>query len=264
MAQRIVEAAALTKHDLAIEIGPGTGALTWNLARSAGRVIALEVDQGLVAHLAREARGHPTVEIRHADARTYEYGQLADAVPSPSGRTLVVANLPYATAIAILRHLVESRQLFHSLVLMLQREVAERLVSPPGRKSYGLLSLMVQLHAEVMLLFTVPPEAFAPPPKVESAVVRIVFLPAPRVPVEDEARLFRIIRAAFAQRRKTLSNALRSGGWSAEAIGRALAEAGVDPGRRGESLGLHDFARLAHFLRRDAPGVRATMNQRAP
>jgi len=249
VARAIVEAAGLGPRDLAVEIGPGHGVLTFRLAAVAGRVLALEVDPVLVRSLASRAAVTPNLDLRQTDALAFEFQTLRS--PDPEGHVVVVANLPYAISKPLLLRLFEARGAIHRMVLMLQREVAERLSAAPGGKAYGLLSVVAQLWADLTLCSTVPPSAFSPPPKVESAVIRIVFRTAPKVPLPDEQAFLRIVKAAFGQRRKNLGNALRGGlGLPLESVRALLENAGIDPSRRGESLSLKEFSHLTQiFLR---------------
>lgn len=246
VAQAIVELARPAADDLVVEIGPGTGALTALLADRAGRLLALEVDEALVERLRSRFADNERVEIRHADARGFDYAKLPDLVPSPEGRVVVVGNLPYSVSKPILFRLIEARTALSSLTLMLQKEVAERVVAEPGSKRYGSLSVLTQIYTVPRLAFTVPPGAFAPPPEVESAVVHFMVLPEPRVPLADEAAFHRVVKAGFGQRRKTLANAL-SGGLDlpAETARGWLTASGIDPARRAETLTLEEFARLS-------------------
>jgi 16S rRNA (adenine1518-N6/adenine1519-N6)-dimethyltransferase len=243
LARRIVDLVAPTAADLAVEIGPGLGALTGELAARAGRLIALEVD----TELAQRLRGaHPTIEIVDADARRWDYGAL---VRPPGGRVLVVGNLPYSVAKPIVQALVEARTAIDEMALMLQKEVADRLAAPPGGKTYGSLSVLTQLYADVRTSIRVPPGAFKPPPKVDSAVVHLRVLPAPRVPLADERRFHAIVRAAFAQRRKMLANGLSGTlGLPVERVRAAAEAAGIDPTRRAETLSIEEFAALTARL----------------
>jgi 16S rRNA (adenine1518-N6/adenine1519-N6)-dimethyltransferase len=243
IARAIVDLVAPTTGDLVVEIGPGQGALTGELARRAGQVVALEVDRTLIERL----RGaFPAIDVRDADAREWDWGSLARPA---GGRTLVVGNLPYSVGTAILTALARAPRAIDAMALMLQREVAERVAAAPGGKTYGSLSIYVQLNWRVELAMRVPPGAFRPPPKVESAVLRLAPLPAPRAQLADERRFEAVVRAAFAQRRKTLANALASGLGVAVATARqAAAAAGVDPGRRAETLNIQEFAEVARRL----------------
>jgi 16S rRNA (adenine1518-N6/adenine1519-N6)-dimethyltransferase len=243
IARAIVDLVAPTAADLAVEIGPGRGALTGELARRAGRVLALEVDRALVE---RVRAAFPAVEVLAADARAWDWTSLARPV---GGRALVVGNLPYSVGTTILTALTRAPRAIDAMALMLQREVAERVAAAPGSKVYGSLSVYVQLHWRVELALRVPPGAFRPPPKVESAVLRLEPLPSPRVELPDEQRFEAVVRAAFARRRKTLANALAAGlGLSVGATREAATSAGVDPGRRAETLSIQEFAEVARRL----------------
>lgn len=238
-----MELVAPTPGDLVVEIGPGQGALTEELVHRAGRVIALEVDRALAAGLRTRL---PAAEVLEADARTWDYGMLERP---PGGRVLVVGNLPYSVSKPILMALVAARTAIDEMALMLQREVAERVAAPPGGKVYGSLSVLTQVSCDVRVALRVPPGAFRPPPQVESAVLHLRVLSVPSVPMVDEPRFQTVVRAAFAQRRKTLANALAAGlGRSAARVRTAIAEAGIDPGRRAETLTIEEFAALADRL----------------
>ena len=226
-----------------MEIGPGEGALTDELARRSGRLIALEVDRALLERLRRRL---PGIEALEADARTWDYGTL---VRPPGGRVLVVGNLPYSVSKPIVAALLDARAVIDAMALMLQREVAERLAAPPGGKVYGALSVLTQAVCDVELALRVPPGAFRPPPQVESAVVRLTPRAMPRVPPALEARFRDVVKAAFSSRRKTLANAL--GGGLGIPLGHArevATTAGVDPGRRAETLTIEEFVELTARL----------------
>ena len=243
IARAIVDLVAPTERDLVVEIGPGDGALTSLLVGRAGRVIALEIDRPLAAALRARL---PAVEILDADARSWDYAALA--APA-GGRVLVLGNLPYSVGKPILMALIEARAAIHEMALMLQREVAERVAAPPGGKTYGSLSIFSQLHCDVRVAFRVPPGAFRPPPKVDSAVLHLRVLREPRVALADPRRFEHVVRAAFAQRRKMLANALGAGlGLPLDVVRRAAAAGGVDPTRRAETLTLSEFAALTTAL----------------
>lgn len=258
--RQIVDAARLTADDTVIEIGPGLGVMTWALAEAAGAVIAVELDAGLVRWLQRLLQGRDNVRLVHADALQVDLKQLlSEHPPGPEGAYKVIANLPYYITTPVLMRLLEEALPLDSIVVMVQREVAERLSAKPGSKDYGALSVAVQLRADVELVTIVSPHVFFPKPTVESAVVRLSLRPLPEN-VVDEALLFAVVRAAFGQRRKTLRNTLRSaaksttglgaGLWSADAVSAALEAANVDGGRRGETLSLSEFVRVANELAR--------------
>jgi len=243
IARAIVALLAPTASDLVVEIGPGEGALTDELARRSGRLIALEVDTALLERLRRRL---PNVEALQADARTWDYGLL---VRPPGGRVLVVGNLPYSVGKPIVAALLQARVAIDAMALMLQREVAERLAAPPGSKVYGALSVLTQAVCDVELALRVPPGAFRPPPQVESAVVRLTPRATPRVPPALQARFEKVVKAAFSSRRKTLANALAGAlGVSLGTARQAATTCGVDPGRRAETLTIEEFVELTARL----------------
>jgi 16S rRNA (adenine1518-N6/adenine1519-N6)-dimethyltransferase len=251
MVERIVSLVRPTAADLVVEIGSGEGALTGRLAAGAGRFVALEVDAALAARLAARIAPSPTVEIRHADALAFDWAGLPALRPEGAGRILVVGNLPYSVGKPILMALAEAAPALAvaaptEMALMLQKEVAERVAAPPGDRTYGSLSVLTQCAAEVRLAFTVPPGAFRPPPLVDSAVLHLRALARPPVAIADGRRFRALVRAAFSQRRKSLANALAAGlGLPVERARALLAAAGIDPGRRAETLSLAEFARVA-------------------
>lgn len=243
VARRIVDLVAPTAADLAVEIGPGLGALTGQLAGRVGRLVALEVDPDLIPRLRRE---HPSVEVVETDARKWDYGALARPV---GGRVLVVGNLPYSVGKPILLALIEARTAIDEMALMLQKEVAERLAAAPGSKTYGSLSILTQLYADVTVAIRVPPGAFKPPPKVDSAVVHLRVLPGARIPLADERRFRIVVRSAFAQRRKMLANGLAGTlGVPVEHVRAAAEASGIDATRRAETLTIEEFARLSTHI----------------
>jgi 16S rRNA (adenine1518-N6/adenine1519-N6)-dimethyltransferase len=239
----ILRLAALTPDDVVLEIGAGTGTLTEALAGRVQRLLALELDRDLIVPLRQRFADRPHIEIIHADALTFDLAQL----PKP---IKVVANLPYGTAVAILTRLLTACTGLDSAVVMVQREVAERLYALPGTKAYGSLTLLTHWYARVEKGFNVPPSAFSPPPKVSSTVVTIIPRSLPPVTVGDEALLFRVIRAAFAQRRKMLVNTLRHEFPSFEpaVLRQILEQVGIAVTCRGETLTLQEFARLADAM----------------
>ncbi|HUJ19118.1 MAG TPA: 16S rRNA (adenine(1518)-N(6)/adenine(1519)-N(6))-dimethyltransferase RsmA [Nitrospirota bacterium] len=238
---KIVSAAHVGPEDGIIEIGPGLGHLTRELAAIARKVVALELDERLVPGLRQEFRDAPHVEIVQADALEFGYESLP-------GRWKVVANLPYYISTALIQQMLANRMKFTSLTLMLQKEVAERIAAPPGGKEYGFLSVLVQLYAEPRIEFLVPPGAFTPKPDVDSAVITLAVRDRPAAAVRDEAFLVRVIKAAFSQRRKTLRNALKPLGIPVEKMDRVIEKTGIDLGRRAETLTVVEFGRLADFL----------------
>jgi 16S rRNA (adenine1518-N6/adenine1519-N6)-dimethyltransferase len=243
IARSIVELVAPSARDLVVEIGPGEGALTAVLASTSARLLALEIDAALIPRL-RER--FPRAEIIEADARTWDYGALS---APPGGRVLVVGNLPYSVSKPILMALVAAREAISEMALMLQREVAERVAAAPGGKTYGSLSILTQLYCDVRLALRVPPGAFRPPPKVESAVLHLRVLDRPRISLADERRFHAVVRAAFLQRRKMVGNALAAGlGLGVDHVRQALVAAGIDPARRAETLTIQEFGSLTARL----------------
>ena len=242
---RIVAAARLDAHTVVLEIGPGLGALTDALAAASQALYVVEIDPVLAERLVERQQGS------HVHVLTGDVLELPIAEMVPSG-AVVVANLPYNISTAVLMRLCELRAHFPRAVLMLQREVAERLVAPAGGKQRGVLGVMVQTYAEVRTVLRVPKGAFLPPPAVESAVVEVVWQSAPRVPVADPALYRRVVRGAFNQRRKMLRNALgalaKELGLAPAQLDAAMRRAGIDPTLRAERLELADFARLAGAL----------------
>jgi 16S rRNA (adenine1518-N6/adenine1519-N6)-dimethyltransferase len=228
----LAELAGLGPGDFVVELGAGLGHFTRALAGTGANVIAVERDRELVPILRAEL---PRVEVAEADAKGFDLR----AVASRAGRRVVVCgNLPYHLSSPILFHLLDQRDALRRAVLLLQREVAERIAAAPGGRDYGLLSVLMQRVADVSLGLTVPRHAFTPPPEVESTALVLDFLEHPRAQVRDEARFRALVKAAFSQRRKTLWNALKSLPGGRE----ALEKAGVDPQRRGETLSVEEFA----------------------
>lgn len=240
---KIVEVAGIVPGDTVVEIGAGLGSLTGALAATGSRVIAIERDRDLVRVLREELAGQANVEIAEENALTYDLGALGAPV-------VVVGNLPYNIASPLLFHLVSQRRHLRSATLMLQRELAERIAAAPGTRECGAPSVLLQAVAEVRLCLRVPGGAFVPRPRVESAVVRVV--PRERARVDAEWPVFEAaVRAAFHARRKTLRRALCAA-FEGDRVSAALAASGVDGGRRGETLTVEEFGRLAQALAESA------------
>lgn len=238
IASRIVSLGDVGSSDRVVEIGPGRGILTRVLVERAAEVTAIELDPRLSAALREEFAATDRVRIERADALTYPFEDLAPGFK-------VIANLPYYISTPILFRLLGLRDRITVMVLMLQREVVDRLLARPGTKAYGALSLSVAYAAEVRKGFAVAAGSFSPRPAVESAVVVITPRAVPPITVRDEALLMRLIRGAFSHRRKVLANALTDEGFEKPAVAVALQRAEIDPARRGETLSLEDFGRLA-------------------
>jgi 16S rRNA (adenine1518-N6/adenine1519-N6)-dimethyltransferase len=236
--RKIVLAIAPERGDNVIEIGPGEGALTLPLLRELGHMTVIELDRDLVPRLEAAAEGVGTLHIVNADVLTVDFSAFAKAGP-----LRVVGNLPYNISSPILFHCIEHIDAIRDMHFMLQKEVVERMAAPPGSKTYGRLSVMLQLRCTVEPLFKVPPGAFRPPPKVDSAIVRLTPLPAHALPDADAKLIDRVVRAAFGQRRKTLGNALRDVATIAQ-----IEAAGIDPRVRAEQLAPAAFVALARSI----------------
>jgi len=249
---RLAEAAELSPADTVLEIGPGTGNLTRELARRAGAVVAVEIDRELAPLLAETLAGFDNIHLVWGDFLAQDLTRLWElAPPGPGGVRKVAANLPYYITSPILVKLLTSQGAPALAVLLVQQEVAERLLAAPGTRAYGSLSVLVQFYTVPELVLKVPPRAFFPPPEVSSAAVRLRLRSNPPVDVQDPSLFFQVVRAAFGQRRKTLINALLAGlKWGDKAtLAAALKAAGIDPMRRGETLSLEEFAALTHAVR---------------
>lgn len=248
---KIVGAAELDKSKGALEIGPGIGALTEKLAQQAGRVAAVEIDQRLLPILEEVLEPYPQVHVIHGDVLKLDLHALFASEFKACEKVSVVANLPYYVTTPILMKLLEAGLPLENIVVMIQKEVAERMAAGPGGKEYGSLSIAVQYYSEPELVCIVPHSVFIPQPNVESAVIRLKVRSAPPVAVAEEAFFFEVVQAAFAQRRKTISNNLKSRffpGEGRERLESLLAEAGIEPARRAETLSLEEFAKLSNTL----------------
>jgi 16S rRNA (adenine1518-N6/adenine1519-N6)-dimethyltransferase len=237
--ERIVASIAPKPGDAVVEIGPGEGALTLPLLAVAGKMTAVELDTDLIPELARRAAMIGELTIVHADVLKVDFSALARELGV--ARLRIAGNLPYYISSPILFHCVDHADAIADMHFMLQKEVVDRMAAAPGSKVYGRLSVMLQLACKVEPLFEVPPGAFRPPPKVDSAVVRLTPLPADQLPQGDPVRIHAVVKAAFAMRRKTLSNTLKG------LVGEAtIRELGIDPRARAETLAPLDFVRLAN------------------
>jgi 16S rRNA (adenine1518-N6/adenine1519-N6)-dimethyltransferase len=247
--QRILAAARLSPSDTVVEVGAGRGILTESLAQAAGRVIAVEIDEALCEQMRLRLAPYPNVAIVCGDILALPPEELlahADATPP----YVVVANLPYYIASAVLRRFLEAQTPPRQLIVMVQAEVAESMSAEPGRM--GLLSVATQFYAQARILFYVPPRAFRPPPKVRSAVVRLDVRSQPAVAIDDREAFFRLVRAGFAAPRKQLRNVLALGlGLEPAAAEVLLAAAAIDAQRRAQTLSMEEWARLYEAWRRE-------------
>jgi len=238
---RIVSSISPKDGDTLVEIGPGEGAMTLPLLAVAKRMTAIELDTDLIPGLEQRAAAIGELRIVHSDVLKVDFSALAADLGA--ARLRIAGNLPYYISSPILFHCVEHAAAIQDMHFMLQKEVVDRMAAEPGSKIYGRLSVMLQLACRVTPLFTVPPGAFRPPPKVDSAVVRLVPLPADQRPAGDPAKIHAVVKAAFAMRRKTLANTLK--GMIDEAGIRAV---GIDPRARAETLAPMDFVKLANVM----------------
>ena len=238
--QGIVDAAEIVPGEKVLEIGPGIGTLTQGLAEAGAEVTAVELDKKLPAVLAETLKGYDNVRIVPGDILKVDIPALMGEGPYK-----VAANLPYYITTPILMALLERHLPISRMVTMVQKEVAERMVAGPGSKTYGALSVAVQYYTDPEIVLDVPPRSFIPAPEVDSVVIVCKVRETPSVAVKDEKLFFRVVKAAFGQRRKTLSNALKGGGFPKEQVRDAMEHAGIDPTRRGETLTLEEFGKLA-------------------
>ena len=249
--EKIIRAADITKDDCVLEIGPGIGTMTQYLCENAGKVIAVEIDKNLVPILTEDTlAAYDNVKVINSDVLKLDLKKLAEE--ENGGRPIkVVANLPYYITTPIIMGLFEAGVPLASITVMVQKEVADRMQAGPGSKDYGALSLAVQYYAEPYIAANVPPNCFMPRPNVGSAVIRLTLHGKPPVEVADEKLLFKLIRASFAQRRKTLINGLTNSpelSFTKEQVTQALEECGYSLTIRGEALTLQEFAKLANVL----------------
>lgn len=247
---RIIAASEITKEDMVLEIGPGIGTMTQYLCEAAREVVAVEIDKNLIPILEDTLSAYDNVTVINQDILKVDINRLAEE--KNGGRPIkVVANLPYYITTPIIMGLFESHVPLDSITIMVQKEVADRMQVGPGTKDYGALSLAVQYYASPQIIANVPPNCFMPRPKVGSAVIKLTRYDKPPVEVQDEGLMFRIIRASFNQRRKTLANGLKNGGIpvTKEELAEILGKMGLSENIRGEALTLEQFADLANNIK---------------
>lgn len=243
---KIVDGAEITKEDVVFEIGPGIGTLTQALAERAKKVVAVEIDKTLLPILDKTLSEYNNIEVINGDILKIDISQLIEE-QSPHRPIKVIANLPYYVTTPIIMKFLEEKLPVNNMVVMIQKEVADRMQARPGTKDYGSLSLAVQYYCEPKIIAMVPKTVFIPQPNVESTVIKLEILRNPRVHVKDEKLLFNIVRAAFGKRRKTLLNALANSnlGFDKDTIKEVLQKYGIKEERRGETLNLEEYALLA-------------------
>ncbi len=246
--EKIIRAADISKDDVVLEIGPGIGTMTQYLAETAGKVYAVEIDKNLIPILEDTLSDYDNVTVINEDILKLDIGEL---IKEEKGNLKVVANLPYYITTPIIMGLLENHIPAKSITVMVQKEVAERMQAGAGSKDYGALSLAVQYYAEPYIAANVPPNCFMPRPNVGSAVIRLTSFSKPPVEVKDEKLMFKIIRASFNQRRKTLQNGINNSpdlNFTKEQVADALKELGKNENVRGETLTLSEFANLSDLL----------------
>ena len=239
----IVAAADLEPGEKVLEVGPGIGTLTQGLAEAGADVVAVELDKKLPAVLAQTLAGYKNVRIVPGDILKVNIPEITDNVPFK-----VVANLPYYITTPIIMALLEQHLPISRLVTMVQKEVALRMIAEPGKKDYGALSVAVQYYTRPKIALDVPPKSFLPAPEVDTVVICCEVRDTPPVDVLEEKMFFRVVKAAFGQRRKTLNNALKSMGLEKEAVKTILEQSAIDGVRRGETLSLEEFAKIANAI----------------
>lgn len=248
---RIVNAAEIGINDGVLEIGPGIGALTEKLARQADKVVAVEIDQRLLPILRDTLSAYPGVTVIHGDVLKLSLRELFDHYYEKDQAVSVVANLPYYVTTPIVMKLLEEKLPLKQIVVMIQKEVAERMTASPGGKEYGSLSIAVQYYCEPSVELVVPRQVFVPQPNVDSAVIRLKVRDKPPVAVDDEAFFFKVVQASFGQRRKTIANNLLGSFFQKgqrELLESILHSCGIDPSRRGETLSIEEYALLSNTL----------------
>lgn len=249
---RMIERAGVTEETGVIEIGPGIGALTEQLAKNAKKVIAFEVDGRLLPILEENLAPYSNIEIIYQDVLKTNLHEIIEKKLNNCREVMVVANLPYYITTPIIMKLLENRLPLKAIVVMLQKEVAERMTAKPSTKDYGSLSIAVQYYTEAKTVMSVPKTVFIPQPNVDSSVIRLDLRPEPLIHVKNEAFFFQVVKASFAQRRKTLLNNLLNnlpnGKANKNIIEECLTSAGIDGKRRGESLTIEEFALLSDKL----------------
>ena len=246
---KIMTVSDITKEDLVIEVGPGIGSLTQAIAERAGKVIALEIDKNLIPILGETLAGYDNIEIINQDVLKSDIQEIIEKSGYKSVK--MVSNLPYYITTPIIMTFLESRQAVKSITVMMQKEVSERINAKPSTKAYGSLSLAVQYYAEVSLGANVPQNCFIPRPNVDSAVLHLKILDNPKVSVSNEELMFKIIKYAFAQRRKTLVNSLfnmKGLELTKEELIKIIKSCGLDEKVRGEALNLEDYASLSNTI----------------
>jgi len=240
----IIESSKITSNDFVIEIGPGVGTLTKLLLKKSKKVCAIELDSELIPILKEELKDYNNFDIVHKDALKVDFNEII----GEEENVKVVANLPYYVTTPIISKLLNGNNNISSIVIMIQKEVGERIAAKPNTKEYGALTLLVQYYCSVDIIRKVSASAFIPQPKVESMVIRLNKFENPKVSVKDKDLFFRIVRESFNMRRKTLLNSLKNIGLDKESLQKAFSSSGIDPKRRGETLSIEEFGKLSDCI----------------
>lgn len=248
--KQIITSASLSKEDIVLEIGAGIGILTTQLVPLVSKIIAIEIDTNLINILKQELAVYTNVVLIKDDILKVNWGQILQfPIQGLPPKIKVIANLPYYIVTPVILHLLQAKEFFSTMILMVQKEVGDRILAKPGSKIYGALSVFVQYHTQVRLVCEVNKRCFFPQPKVNSLVLKLDVLKSPVISVKDEQFFFQVVRSAFSKRRKMLINAISSNlGISKDNLARLLTECGIDPKRRGETLSLEEFGKLAGKL----------------
>jgi 16S rRNA (adenine1518-N6/adenine1519-N6)-dimethyltransferase len=243
----IMVGAGLNGETHAMEIGPGIGTLTAEMAKRCKKVVSIELDDSLIPVLSETLSNYDNIKVIHGDALKIDFNELIKNEELTNIK--LVANLPYYVTTPIITKIFEERTIIESIVVMIQKEVGDRIVAKPGTKEYGSLSLLCQYYSEPMKICDVPPDSFIPEPKVDSIVIRMDIRKNLAVEVLDEKLFFNIIKHSFNMRRKTLWNSLKPIGLGEEKLKQAFETAGIDPVRRGETLSIEEFGKLANVIK---------------
>lgn len=253
----IVEASELTREDLVLEIGPGLGSLTTELAESAGMVVAVEIDKRLIPVLNHNLKEFSNIKIINGDIMKFNVVEELSKIVTANGGDFstaslkIVANLPYYITTPVVMKFLESSIDAKTMVFMVQKEVADRMVAKPGTKDYGALSVAVQYYSKASVIIEVPPQSFIPQPDVYSSVVKLEIYKTPPVDLHDQELFFRVVKAAFGQRRKTLVNAMNNAGYfniNKEELKEIIISKGIDENQRGETLSIVQFAQISNSI----------------
>lgn len=243
----IMEGAGLNEDTCAMEIGPGIGTLTAEMAKRCRRVLSIELDDNLIPVLNETLGNYENIKVIHGDALKLDFNELIRNEDLKNIK--LVANLPYYVTTPIITKIFEEKTIIESIVVMIQKEVGDRIVAKPGTKEYGSLSLLCQYYSQPVKICDVPPSSFMPEPKVDSIVIRMDIRRSPAVEVTDEKLFFNIVKKSFNMRRKTLWNSLKPLGLEGEKLKEAFESAGIDPQRRGETLSIEEFGKLANVIK---------------